>query len=224
MSDNIQHTVRELRERLAAIQSSRTGAATFPAGEGGPPGQPVPLTQGTETENHQIGESQTEEQRDEEQIAKAMCLRLLTDSARTRAQLEQKLERRGISDEVATRVLDRYTELGLIDDQAYAEAYVRSKHRERALSRGGLAAELRRKGVDDTVAATALDLVDTAAEEDRATALVTKRLRSPSAMSGGPDAVRRRLLAMLDRRGYSAEMSIRVVDRMLNDDQTQGVG
>ena len=81
-------------------------------------------------------------------VAKSICLRLLTGSTRTRADLERALRRRGIADDVAGAVLDRLTEVGLIDDAAYAEAFVASRHRDRGLGRSALRAELRRKGVD----------------------------------------------------------------------------
>jgi regulatory protein len=156
----------------------------------------------------------SEEERAEEVQAKNICLRLLADSARPRAGLAQKLTQRGISAPVIERVLDRFTEVGLIDDQAYAEAYVRTKHQERALSRRALTAELRRKGLDDTVVATAAEAVDPDAEETAATRLVAKR--APAALAAGPDAARRRLLALLDRRGYPADLSIRVVESVLH--------
>jgi regulatory protein len=243
MMDNVADAVRELRHRLAAIEANRTAAATFRPARGNPilsqPESAGTAPAGTEsagtwpfsTEPAGTAEAQAqrdeaqrdpvqrdpvqrdEEQRDEEQIAKAMCLRLLSDAAHPRAGLEQKLLRRGISQVVVTRILDRFTDLGLIDDQSYAEAYVRSKHRERALARSALAAELRRRGVEDGIAVGAVDIIDREAEEVRAAALVAKRVRA--AMAAGPEAARRRLLALLDRRGYPAEMSIQVVDAAL---------
>ncbi len=153
-------------------------------------------------------------EREEEKSAKAICLRLLASSARPRANLAQKLRTRGIGEPVITRVLDRFTEVGLIDDDAYAGAYVAAKQRERALSRHALGAELRRKGVDEAVVSGALESVDTQAEESRAAELLAKRVAGVSA--AGPVAARRRLLALLHRRGYPAEMSIRLVDEALS--------
>lgn len=202
MTSPVPDVVRELRERLDALQSATgTGAA---AGSGA---HHAPASVGADQA------PRSEEERAEETQARNICLRLLADSARPRAGLAQKLAQRGISPAVIERVLDRFTEVGLIDDRAYAEAYVRSKHQERALSRRALTSELRRKGLDDDVVATAADAVDPAAEEIAATRLIEKRARAAAA--AGPDAARRRLLALLDRRGYPADMSIRVVDAVL---------
>ncbi len=105
---------------------------------------------------------------DPETIAKAICLRLLTVAARPRAALALALRKRGIPDEVAETVLDRFTDVGLIDDEAYAQAFVATKQRDRGLGASALRTELRRKGVDDDVVAGAVDGIDQEAERSRA--------------------------------------------------------
>ena len=215
MTSDVTDVVRALRERLAALDSDRAVADVSGDGAAALAGA-APTTSAGSTGSPDPGETGpglTEEERAEEIQAKNICLRLLADSARPRANLAQKLAQRGISPAVIDRVLDRFTEVGLIDDQAYAEAYVRTKHQERSLSRRALTSELRRKGVDDAVVAAAAEQVDPVAEEDAATRLVAKR--APAALAAGPDAARRRLLALLDRRGYPADLSIRVVEGVL---------
>ncbi len=129
-------------------------------------------------------------------VAREICLRLLTERARTRHELAQALQRRGIPDEAATTVLSRFDEVGLIDDAAFAGQWVRSRHRARGLSRRAIAMELRRKGVDDEVAGEALAEVDGDAEEERAYELVVRKLRTvaadtPERAEGGGAAARR---------------------------------
>ena len=142
-------------------------------------------------------------------LAKAICLRLLAISARPRAGLAQALARKGIPDDVAETVLDRLTRVGLIDDEAYAAAFVRTKHRDRALGRAGLGQELRRKGVDPELVSAAVAEIDPGAERQRARALVASRL--DAAMAAGPVAARRRLAGLLARRGYAAGVAYEVV-------------
>ncbi|MCE3553782.1 recombination regulator RecX [Pseudonocardia sp. RS11V-5] len=141
-----------------------------------------------------------------------MCLRLLTDRARSKHELATKLRQRGIADEIADKVLERFDEVGLIDDQAFADAWVRSRHRARGLGRRAIAQELRRKGVAKEIADTALTEVDDAAEEQRARDLVDRRLRTMT-VSGPEDRQRagRRLLGMLARKGYPPPIAYRVV-------------
>jgi regulatory protein len=150
---------------------------------------------------------------DPEAVAKAVCLRLLALSARPRAGLATALRQRGIPDDVADRVLDRFVEVGLIDDAAYAEAFVAAKHRERALGVSALRMELRRKGVADQTVDEAVSVLDQDAERERARALISRRV--DAAMGHGPVAARRRLVALLARRGYSAELACQVVDAAL---------
>jgi regulatory protein len=149
-------------------------------------------------------------------VAREICLRLLTDRARTRQELAQALQRKGIPDEAAETVLSRFDEVGLIDDAAFAGQWVRSRHRSRGLSRRAIAVELRRKGIDDELAGEALAEVDPAAEEERAHDLVVKRLRSMSvATPEEQQSAARRLVGMLARKGYGAGVAYGVVRRAL---------
>ncbi|HEY0452939.1 regulatory protein RecX [Actinophytocola sp.] len=149
------------------------------------------------------------EQVDPAQQAKDLCLRLLTVRPRTRAELRQALLRKEIEEDVADRVLSRLDEVGLIDDAAFAEVWVRSRHTYQGLGRRALATELRRKGVEESVAAEAVSTVDAEAEEERARQLVRKRIRTMT----DPDQTARirKLVGMLARRGYSEGLSFRVV-------------
>jgi regulatory protein len=143
------------------------------------------------------------------QRAKDICLRLLEFRPRTRAELGQALARKGVDAEVAEQVLSRLDAVGLIDDKSFAELWVRSRHTYEGLGRQAIAAELRRKGVEDTVTADALATVDYAAEEERARQLVRKKLRTLTSVD---DATKvRRLVGMLARKGYTAGMSYRIV-------------
>src|SRR5690348_9385137 len=81
------------------------------------------------------------------EVARALCLRLLTVAPRTRAQLAAALARRGVPAEAADAVLGRLTDVGLVDDQAFAAAWVSSRHLGRGLGRRALSAELRVRGV-----------------------------------------------------------------------------
>src|ERR1700712_5736201 len=79
--------------------------------------------------------------------AREICLRQLTDGPRTAAQLATVMARRGIEPEVAEAVLSRLSDVGLIDDAAFAAAWVSSRHAGRGLARRALAHELRTRGV-----------------------------------------------------------------------------
>jgi regulatory protein len=141
-------------------------------------------------------------------VAREICLRQLAVRPRTRAELGTALAKGGISAEVTAEVLDRYDEVGIIDDAAFARAWVSSRHHGRGLARRALANELRRHGVDADTAGAALDDIDPATEAATARALVDRKLRT---VSGDPQAAFRRLVGMLARKGYPPGVAIGAV-------------
>jgi len=150
---------------------------------------------------------------DPEAAAKNFCLRWLTVRARSRAELATKLRERGIPDAAAERALDRLTDVGLVDDAAFAASFVTSRHRDRGLGRAALRRELQHKGIDSELTEQALQAIDGEAERSRAAALVAKKL--DAAMFAGTESARRRLLGMLARRGYAPSVAISVVNDAL---------
>ena len=80
-------------------------------------------------------------------VARTILLAKLTGQARSRDELARALDAKNVPIDAANAVLDRFTEVGLIDDQAFAQAWVESRQSTRGLSRRALAAELRRKGI-----------------------------------------------------------------------------
>jgi regulatory protein len=146
---------------------------------------------------------------DPESVARKILLDALTGQARSRKELRDKLARRDVPADLAERLLDRFTEVGLVDDEAFARSWVESRQRSRGLARRALAQELRRKGVDDETTRTALDDLDPADEEAAARALVRKKLRSLRGVDR--TTATRRLAGLLARKGYPAAMAFAVV-------------
>lgn len=146
-----------------------------------------------------------------EEQAHALCLRLLTVRARTRAELAGQMAKRGYPDGAAQAVLGRLEAVGLIDDEDFAEQWVRSRQAGAGKGKRALAAELRTKGVDDEVIASVLGGVDAGAERGRAEQLVERRLRREALDPGDDPKVMRRLVGMLARRGYSQSVAVAVV-------------
>ena len=145
--------------------------------------------------------------------AKRIVLRRLAAAPRSRAQLAETLAGKQIPQAVADAVLDRMEEVGLVDDEAFAEMVVRSASQGRGLARRSLAEELRKRGVSDEIAEQALSPVDDATERDAARWLVDKRLRTMGGLE--IDVKRRRLAGMLARKGYSSGVVYPVVSEAL---------
>jgi len=154
-----------------------------------------------------------------EEAARAACLRLLTSAPRTRAQLAAALRRRRVPDEIAESVLARFAEVGLIDDAAFARAWVESRHHSRGLARKALAAELRQRGIADGEVRAAVDSLGPQDEMAAARRLVLKRM---AATRGRPLPTRaRQLLGMLARKGYSAGLAAQVVREALEQEEAE---
>ncbi|MFJ9418620.1 recombination regulator RecX [Streptomyces sp. NPDC101227] len=151
-----------------------------------------------------------------EEQARAICLRLLTGSPRTRKQLGDALRQRDIPEEVAEEVLSRFEEVGLIDDAAFAGAWVESRHHGRGLARRALARELRTKGVDSALIDEAVGRLDSEQEESTARELVDRKLRATRGLDR--DKRLRRLAGMLARKGYPEGLALRVVRRALEEE------
>ncbi len=145
-----------------------------------------------------------------EEQARALCLRLLTARARTRAELHGQLAKRGYPDDVSTAVLDRLAAVGLIDDADFAQQWVQSRRAHAGKSKRALAAELHTKGVDNDVITSVLAGIDAGAERDRAEQLVRSKLRRET-LAEDDARVTRRLVGMLARRGYSQNLACEVV-------------
>ncbi|SDJ18530.1 regulatory protein [Frankineae bacterium MT45] len=141
-------------------------------------------------------------------VARTICLQQLATRARSRAELSAVLLRRGVPQEAAEPVLDRFAELGLIDDAAYAGMVVRAQHAERGLSRRAVALSLRQRGVSDSDAESALSAIDAESELHTARRLAEKKLRSLAGLDTSTQ--QRRIFGLLARRGYSAGLAARV--------------
>ena len=153
---------------------------------------------------------------DPESVARKILLDQLTGRARSRADLEKKLAQRDVPDELAARLLDRFEEVGLVDDAAFAREWVAQRQEGRGLARRALAQELRRKGIDDDVAREALDGIGESDEVESARLLVQRKLRSVRGLDA--DKAVRRLVAMLARKGHSSSVAYRVVREELGAD------
>src|SRR5699024_2109379 len=147
------------------------------------------------------------------------ALRKLGAAPQSRAQLAEAMARKNVPEEIAEKVLDRFEDVNLIDDAAYAEMLVRTRHNERGLARRALAQRLGRKVVDAETAAAARKTSQPEDEEERAVELVRKTARSTTGVE--PVKRRRRLVSMLARKGYGPGVAMRAVDQVLGEEDEE---
>ena len=200
MSEHDRPTAARTHERLEGLRAAVSAIEERAGDPQVPP--PDPATRDADSDPHAV--------------ARAVVLRQLTGAPKSRKQLQEALTRKGCPPEVAREVLDRFEEVGLVDDEAYAQAFIRSKQAGRGLARRAISHELRAKGVDDELAQSLLDEVDPEDERARAHELVAKKLRS---MHGLDRAVQtRRLAGMLARKGYGHDVARVVITEALDAD------
>lgn len=152
---------------------------------------------------------------DPESVARTIGLRLLTAAPRSRRQLADVFERRGVPADVAGRVLDRFVEVGLVDDAEYARVLVRSQHADRGLSGRALRFELRKRGIDEELAEVAVSELSADDVEETARSLVARKLRATAGLDRETRV--RRVWGLLARKGYSPSVIARLVREMVDD-------
>lgn len=152
---------------------------------------------------------------DHEAVARKILLDALTGRARSRQELADKLAKKDVPADLAEALLDRFTEVGLIDDAAFARLWVEGRHRSRGLAPRALAQELRRKGIDDDVAREAIDELDEDSQRSAARALVERKARSLQRVDTA--TATRRLVGMLARKGYPSGLAFAVVREVLSE-------
>jgi regulatory protein len=151
-------------------------------------------------------------------VARTILLAKLTGQARSRDELARALDAKNVPIDAANTVLDRFTEVGLIDDQAFAQAWVESRQSTRGLSRRALAVELRRKGIAEELIQETVSAIDGDRERALARELVDRKLASTRRLD---QATRfRRLASMLGRKGYPPGLCAAVVRDALGADDS----
>ncbi len=146
---------------------------------------------------------------DPRERAREIALRLLTHAPRSAAQLRDSLLARDVEPRIAGEIVERYAEVGLLDDAALAATIVRTRHAERGKSRRAIREELRRKGFEDHDIVAALDQIDDDDERERASELARRRWQQ---LAGHPQEVRvRRTVGMLGRKGYPSALAFALV-------------
>ena len=142
----------------------------------------------------------------------AAAMRLLSYRPRSETELRQRLSRRGAPTELVDEAISRLRELGLVDDAAFARAWVEGRSRTSPRSRRLLRRELQAKGIGGEAAREALAPLD---DEDAAFRAGERRA---AAMRGLPyPEFRRRLGDFLRRRGFDPETVRRAAEWLWRD-------
>ena len=138
----------------------------------------------------------------QESRARNVLLHQLARSAKSTSQLRKILEQREISTEIAEKVLERFTEVGLIDDAAYAETIVNSRRNYKGLAKSAIKRELNEKGVSQELVEEAISGITAEDDFESAKQLATRRFGQMAHLD--KEVRTRRLAGYLQRKGYAS--------------------
>ncbi len=149
--------------------------------------------------------------------ARALALAILDRAPRSREELRRRLIAKEVEPAIADSLIERYEEVGLLDDTALAATIARTRHAERGLAPRAIAMELRRKGfsADDIEAALEPLTVDT--QRETARSLAEARWRRTA--GADKEARVRRVVGHLGRKGYSPSLAFALVQDLMRADR-----
>lgn len=151
-------------------------------------------------------------------VARAIVLRKLASSAKTRAELAEILNSHNIPPDVANSVLDRFTEVGLINDQLFASTYARSRHEYRGFAARAIKYQLTKKGVTDQEIDVAISEITPEIELQRAILLAEKKQESNRHLDSAKQL--NRLVGFLARKGYSGSIAYQAAMHAMNKQES----
>ena len=137
------------------------------------------------------------------------ALRFLEARQRSAAEVRRRLLLHGYRAHLVEGAIERLTELGMIDDAAFARAWVESRDRARPRGERALRQELRTKGIERAVIDETIEEREVQLPEADAAAARRLLERHASALARVPDprARRQRAYALLARNGFDPEVA-----------------
>jgi regulatory protein len=154
------------------------------------------------------------------EAARAVAFRFLGYSARTRAEIEQRLERDEFPQEIVATIVAELQAAGYLDDAGFARQWVADRADRKRYGRARLAAELNRKGIDRETAAEALDDIAEDDETRRALLAAEGKWSRDALRALGHEArqkERSRISGFLLRRGFSWQTVKKVLAAMMQN-------
>ena len=152
---------------------------------------------------------------DEYERGKEIAMRLITNRPRSKKEVRDRMREKEIKEAVRERVVDRFEELDLLDDEAFARYWIDQRARFKPRGRPLLRQELRQKGVDQQIINDLLeDTDDSAAVRQAAEKKARTLMRYPE------DQFKKKLMGFLQRRGFSYHDCRDVVDELWQQSQS----
>lgn len=136
-----------------------------------------------------------------------LAVRYLAICDRTVAQVRNYVLRNGAPPDQIERVIARLSDLGYLDDRAYAERWITRRIADRPMGRERLRCELEAKGVEDAIAESTIRQAFQTANED-----LLARSALDSAQRRGRCVTPRQVASFLRRRGFDDDTIGRMME------------
>ena len=162
---------------------------------------------------------QADERATQLEVARKIALDQLAVRQRSEQELRTVFKRRNVPADVADEVIERFTEVGLIDDASFAQALAESRSKHSLRGRTRIRQELQAKGVEREIADEVLAELDPEQEREAALQLAQRRLRSMARLE--TQVARRRLAGVLARRGFSGSIVSSVLAEVFSADPVE---
>ena len=174
------------------------------------------LTKGTELSQDTIREIEQETQY---QNAYQKALHFLNFKLRTAKEVYEKLEKLEVSDEVINQVLQQLMDHSFVNDQFYAESYVRENFALQKKGPKAVAFELKKKGVNDSIIQRALAEFDESTQLDQALDIAQKYVDRQG--NAPVKTVKQKVYGFLMQRGYDLEIVQSVISELTFEKQKE---
>ena len=145
--------------------------------------------------------------------AMSLALYALAPRAKSRAEHQSQLRKRGVESEVAAAVLDSLELQGLLNDLEFAQLWTESRRRQKKLSASVITQELRGKGVAQDIIDEVMQGTDLDAEYHMAYEMAERKYRSCAHLDHM--VIYRRIHSLLARKGFSHQITERIMRELL---------
>jgi len=154
-------------------------------------------------------------------VAFDMSLKFLGYRARSSKELTDYLKKKGFDGRVMEAVLEKLTDYSFVDDEAFADRWVKDRLAGKPVGKRWIAGELKNKGIKQETIDKALDAVDEQSEFERALVLGRKYHAKYAALP--PRVQRGKIGQAIMRRGFDWETARAVVNRLVSDEDRDDV-
>lgn len=152
------------------------------------------------------------------------ALRLLEVRLRSSKELKDRLLRLEFDPDLVQELIDRFNQVGLLNDELFAKEWVRQRHQLKKKTRAALDFELKAKGISAPLRAKALAQISASAEDELAAQLAAKKARTIKTIPEGYQEYQKalaKIAGLLGRKGFSSgiiyEVATAALDERINE-------